>query len=435
MDVAVTSRKKERWLMAELLLTIIVIGLGVRLPLATNDGYDFDIGVNQGWAKSAVQLGLVKSYTEQLDNNMLPNYPPLSIMIFSGTGYVYKWLISPDYDSSLLAYRIAIKIPSILADIGAAVILFFLLKRFRGIWWGFAAGLVYVLQPAVIYTSAVWGQTDALYTLAMIGALLAGSRNQWFVMGMCTAAAMLLKIHALTVLPVVGLLAVTTNRRLMMTIAGATLVVCLVLLPFAIAGHPWMALNVYKDSVGAYPSLSVGAYNFWSALYGNASGKPDTEMFFNLMKYRTLGLILVICSVATVLYLMRRWWEARTDTSRMRSVMLFLIAALVAHAFFVFATEMHERYLFAFLALALPLIATGGPGIAIYASVSVLIFLNLLSVLPIGSVDEAFFKEFEGIGPFIGAAQFFLLIIGIVHVWNVQRKKLPPSPKPSLLGN
>lgn len=420
-------RSMDRWNrpqgVAVLVLGIVVVALACRLALAHKPGYEFDVGVNQEWAYSAVRLGIAESYRQQLNGNMLPNYPPLSIMVFAGTGYVYNYVFSPTYDLWALAYRYAIKFPAILADAAIAVSLFFIFRRYKGIWWGLAAGLIFAVHPASIHTSAVWGQTDSWYTLAMVLAVYAAARNKWILCGALTAASLLLKVHAIMMLPLIGLLVIQNNRRIGGFILGATAVTCAVLLPFALDGDPWAPLKVYTEAVGAYPQLAVGANNFWSAFYGPASGGLDTDLFMGWITYRSVGLLLFAAAALAVIVVMRQWITNARENSRVRPLMLLLTAGLLAHAFFIFNTEIHERYLYSYLAFALPLLVTGGMGITLYASVSLVLLFNLLAVLPFSAFDEAIALEFPALNIFMGSAQIFLFICTLVHVAHWQPKR------------
>jgi hypothetical protein len=58
---------------------------------------------------------------------------------------------------------------------------------------------------------------------------------------------------------------------------------------------------------------------------------------------------------------------------------------------------MHERYFFPFLALALPAALRNRSVMILYAVISLLTFMNLLGVLPWGSLDRALFANFDTI--------------------------------------
>ncbi len=87
------------------------------------------------------------------------------------------------------------------------------------------------------------------------------------------------------------------------------------------------------------------------------------------------------------------------------------MTALTAYSFFIFNTEMHERYLFPLMALSLPLIFVSRRGAILYLLGSVLFWLNLLGVMPLGTVDRALFSTFPNFSSFIGAAHIGMFLV------------------------
>jgi hypothetical protein len=85
------------------LLPILLLALTVRLIASHSPGFDFDLAINKGWARSAAQLGLARSFTEQVGGNGLPNYPPLIITLYWLTGTLYQFALSPLFDPLLPA--------------------------------------------------------------------------------------------------------------------------------------------------------------------------------------------------------------------------------------------------------------------------------------------------------------------------------------------
>ncbi len=406
----------NRWIPR--LLLILLVGLAIRLAWADHPGFSFDVSVNKGWAKSAVMLGLTHSYTEQLNDNQLPSYPPLSIMMFAATGHLYQLLWSPTYDDAAFAYHIAIKLPAILADLGLAVLAFFFLRR-----WSVAAGLagatIMALHPAAVHDSAIWGQTDSIYTLALLAALFAASRLRWGWSGALLAAACLLKPQSAPVVPVLLLAAALAGRRPFARFVGCgACLTLLVLLPFAIGGTLDDVIAVYTSTVGHYfNGMTHNAFNVWFALYGAGPILDDSTLFFGIASYRSVGFILFAVALAWILGSMRRqlrWSKGKEQTF---ALALMLTSALACYAFFLLLTQMHERYLFAYVALGLPLILTGRTGIALYVSTSLVFWFNIFDILPVGgnaAVDAL--HEFPSRSTFAASVQSMLFVLTCVHV-------------------
>ena len=333
---------------ANAVVWIAAVALAARLPLVLSPGYLFDVRLFARWGKSAVEFGLAPSYLRQLDNNLLPNYPPLSLILFAGAGEAYKWLFGPMYDVGLPDCIAFLKLPAIIADVLTAVLLFFIVRRLRG---GDSAaavtvGTIYALQPGVLYESAVWGQVDSLFSLAALAALAAVLAKRWTLAGALAVLAILTKFQAVVILPTVVVVCWLERGAMKRAAIGALLAGGLVLVPFLSVPALKAIAGVYLNSVGFFPMLSASGYNAWVALFGLAQReRPDSGLLFGFITYRHMGLLLFgSCALALPLVCVKKFREGlRAPT---KGTMIFVVPALTTYAFFLFNTEMHERYLF-----------------------------------------------------------------------------------------
>jgi Gpi18-like mannosyltransferase len=398
---------------------VFIAGVGIRLAFATHPGYSFDIDVNKGWAKSAVVLGLARSYVEQLNGNQLPSYPPLSIIMFWITGLIYKVLWSRTFDTAIPAFQIAIKLPAILADIGISALLFAFFRR-HGTTMALVAAGIYALHPASIHVSAIWGQTDSVFTLALVAAVFAQRQKHMWLAGSLSAAAILLKPQAAPAVIILIAAALTTGKRSALSFtASGVLTTVLVLLPFFLGGTLTNVLNVYAHTVGHYfTGMTHGAFNLWFSLYGTDAGKNDAQLLFGFLSYRTCGLLLFALALIGIIYrLLPLLQEARKRTHD--GTALMLACAMAAYSFFMLCTQMHERYLFAYIALGLPFILTGRKGMLLYAATSILFWLNLFEMLPLGgSTTIDVLHEFPSRTVFFATAQVITFAASYIHFWN-----------------
>lgn len=402
-----------------LLGSILLAGFILRIIISPAEGYGFDVGVNQGWAKSAVKLGLAHSYVEQVDDNMLPNYPPFSLMIFTAVGHAYQAFISPDYDRNLIEYRMLIKLPAILADLGTAFLFFFLLKRWKNTEAGFLASAIYTFHPAVIFDSAYWGQTDSIFAFFTVLALGLFIKKWFFFAGVLIALALLTKVQTVMLGPLFLALSLLGGWKVFFRVfAGAAMVAIAVLLSFWWGGTLTAVFRAVAGSIGYFTATSSGAYNFWWMMLGNlAESTPDTTIMFGFLSYRQLGYALFALANFYVFLLFARKWHPFAETTG-AVLSLFAAAAFLSYSFFFFSTEMHERYLFPFIALGLPLIFMGASGIILYCIVSGLFLLNLLAVLSIGSVDQAIFSRFPDMKMYIAVSQCIAYVAFAVYLFH-----------------
>lgn len=396
---------------------LLFLGLSLRLAIAPAPGYGYDVGDIKGWSRSAVLLGLARSYTEQVDGNPLPNYPPFSIAIFASIGHFSQWFLGQPPTKESPGFHIFIKLPAIIADLSLALILFFLIRQWKGRTAGFLAAAALTFHPAILYDSAYWGQTDAIVTFFMTAALGAFAL-QWITLSASLITiALLTKIQAIFLLPLFGLLFLASGwKTLLKGIAGSSLTALVILLPFILGGTVDTVMNVYIQSVGYMPVISSFAYNFWWSLYGDtAHSLQDSTLLFSTISHRFAGFLLFGTACIVVFTLL---WKALRPSQpfRVRLPALFLGASSCALAFFLFNTEMHERYLFPFVALGLPIAFLSSRATSLYTTISFLFFLNLVGWLPYSNIDRAIFRTFPTLDVAISAAQvvFSFLWIGLL---------------------
>lgn len=379
------------------------------------EGYGFDVSVNQKWSKSAVELGLGASYTQQLEDNMLPNYPPVALAIFATTGWLYRTMVSPDFDIASPVYDTWIKLPAIIADLLTAIALWAILRK-RHSRIAMIAAAVYTLHPTVWYNSAVWGQNDALYTLPLLLGLWAYSSRQMVISGLLLTLAVLTKFQAIAAFPLL-LLCLLRPRDTLKMIAGGCIALGAVAIPFAIGGGLSDIIKVYQSAVGYYPQVSLGAYNFWWSLLGDTAWSlDDTALLLGAMSYRTAGFLLFTSACAWVITappLLKKGPVPVQD--------ILLGAALLCFAFFLFPTQIHERYLFPFFALALPAALRHRSAFAIYAIISMGGLFNLLGVLPWGQWDRSIFSTFFTIDTAIATTLTILWVVMTIQ-FNREQK-------------
>lgn len=416
------------------LAAIVLLGLAVRLYLAPLPGNEFDVGVNQGWGRSAVELGLARSYDEQVNGNMLPNYAPFSIMLFAGMGHIQQEFFGGNFDDNPMSYRILIKIPAIVAELAMIVLFYWLIKKWKGPRAGLLAALICALHPAIIHNGAVWGQTDSIFTFFMVASIGAFIVKRPLLAGSLFTLALLSKMQAVMLAPLMLLLFVRGGVRVFLDgLLGALIVLVPVFAPFALGGTLDTVVNVYIGSVGYYAIVSSAAYNFWWSLLGDKAGEiQDTETFL-FLSYKKTGLLLF-----SLTYLLALLPMYRLRLSHGFAQMLPRIAysgALISLGFFLWNTQMHERYLFPFVALALPIIFIDRKSALLYAWVSLLFFINLLGWLPASDIDRKAYEMFPALDILVASLQTVMFFQLTWHVVQYVRKNPLPKKKTSKLWN
>ena len=330
---------------------LLVAGFVVRLFFITNEGFKTDVSTYVAWALALSKHGFASFYS----TIGFADYPPGYFYILAAIGHVWQLLFAA-HDTGLVILRSLVKLPAIFADLCVGALLYATVRRFAGNGYALAAAALYLLNPATIYISALWGQVDSIsggFALLAIYALLRSDdaalrdRQQlmWIVGGwLAFSYSLLIKPQAAVLLPLLVAFAfvdpLRRRSRLVATATGiaAALVLALLLTePFhpgnPIAAFSWLIAR-YAYGSNVYPYNSVNAFNLW-ALRGTLWA-PDSQPIFGLPQY-LWGIILVIAALALIVW---RYLQDRTSQALLEG------CAIAGLAFFTLATRMHERYLF-----------------------------------------------------------------------------------------
>jgi Gpi18-like mannosyltransferase len=406
-------RRLPRRTVTVALAVILIVGTGLRLGLSPHLGSQGDMAINQGWMRSAVHFGVVRSFREQLDGNPLPDHGPVEIGLYALSGQLYRLLVSPSMTVVQPWQRVTVKIPAIFADASLCIILFLLLGRVHGDVAGLVAALVYALHPAAIYDSAVWGQTDAIYMALLVGGFALAASRRMGLAAACLVAAFLCKAQSLIFLPLLGMLFLRNRRSAIRGGAGALIALFALLSPFAVGGGLPRLVDVYVHATGDVGSrLSWNAYNVWWMLVGPEAWKRSSlDAAIGGMTFYRTGWILFGVTYASLLTIFRR--ELRSASAGSGAL---AVAATIALGSFVVLPGMHERYLFPIVPFGLVLLFVGGRGIALYSAVSMLFFLNLLIVQPFSEADALFFSQFGHLSVVIASLQVLCFILLLAHL-------------------
>ncbi|MGB8908407.1 MAG: phospholipid carrier-dependent glycosyltransferase [Candidatus Cybelea sp.] len=364
---------------------LLLLGLIVRLLFIGNEGFKTDVNTYVAWALGLSQHGFASFYSRI----GFADYPPGYFYILAAVGHLWRLLFAA-HDPGYAVLRNLVKLPAILADLGVGALVYAIVRRFASHGVALGAAAFYLLNPATIYISALWGQVDSIsggLALLAIYALLRSedsslnSRAQayWIVGGwLAFSYSLLIKPQAAVLLPlIVAFSLVDPQRRRARLVAGtigaaAGLVLALILtLPFH-PGNPLAALGWlferYAYGSNVYPYNSVNAFNLW-ALRGTL-WVPDNQNIpsWGLPQY-VWGVLLVVAALGLIVW---RYLQDRTPQALLEG------CAVATLAFFVLATRMHERYLFNGLLFAIVCIPFARRYLWGAVALSVVLFANLL---------------------------------------------------------
>ncbi len=349
--------------------------LALRLWLATTPGYPPDVGQFKLWALQSQQDGLASLYAGGADHDFSRyDYPPLYAYVLRTIGWIYSWF-EPDAlrraaDSTLLT--VLVKLPALLADLAIALLLAWIVRATARAPSARRVALpivaAWLLNPAVLLDSGHWGQPDSIHSgfvlaaFACVGGVLGPSRGSFasIVGGWCLLAlATLMKPLGAPFFPLL-LAASLLVGGLRRTLAGglaALATAALLFAPFvATFGVREVAERILGD-VTIMSFTSVNAHNVWWLV---GPWQPSERPWLGTVTATEVGLALFLCALAALIVLLVRRHRARR--AGIHGAQLLCIAALLAAAFFLLSTHMHENHLFAALPLLLGALAAAPPG-------------------------------------------------------------------------
>ncbi len=352
-------------------ILICLILLIFRLWLATQSKHG-DMYNNLDWGRGAAQYGLTRFYDlpKEVWPHSRPNQPAGSILLHLAsyqfnnfTSQLINWInISlPIFPSKLVWWweqsgeLISVKLPSILADFAIAAALVRLTKKS----W---VGWLYLLNPALWYNSGFWGQTDSTVAAFAIWSLVWLSKSHLLLSTVFLGVSLATKASWLPLVPLYSVYYARKFASRLPTLLLVPLTILAVFFPF----HPRLDLPTWLWQLftqrllpGESGFASVSAFNLWHLIFGQ-NLVPDSTWGINLIGPTIILIILGILGY--------RLWK-KPDFSRLVSS-----SAILFFAVFLFATRMHERYLYPLF----PLLSLGLPTLwPVYLLASLSYLINL----------------------------------------------------------
>ena len=147
--------------------TLAALGLLLRFVIMPYGGFPVNIGTFKAWATNLADNGPAAFYGAGF-----ADYLP---------GYLYILWIIGEINRAVrlndLAFLFALKLPAALGDLGAAWLIFSLLRRLKSTL-ALPLAASYLFNPGIVFNSAFWGQADAVgafFSLAGVATLGVGS--------------------------------------------------------------------------------------------------------------------------------------------------------------------------------------------------------------------------------------------------------------------
>jgi Gpi18-like mannosyltransferase len=354
---------------------VLVLAALIRIPPLLTSGQGSDLRDFADWGWTTKDRGLGAAYHERK-----ADYPPVYLYVLGLLARAGEAVGVPGPETGRaaldrwpLSFYLLLKIPGFVADLLLGVAIFLAARRWGRPDRAVAAAATVVLNPALIYATAWWGQVDNLHTLLMVAALAAALAARPGLAGGTWALAVLTKFQGVIVAPALALLILRTGARGVLRAVAVTLAVAVVaLIPVIAAGELRAVLGVYVGSTEKWPVVTKSAHNLW---YLAVPGKDVSDKLAAVgpLTYRQVGLLLLGGWTALVMALSLRGREPWA---------LWVTAAALALGFFCLPTQMHERYLYPAPVLLAVVAWRDARLLTLFAVLSATLFLNMALLEP-----------------------------------------------------
>ncbi len=191
------------------------------------------------------------------------------------------------------------------------------------------AALIVLFVPTVVMNSALWAQSDSIYTTFVVLAIIFLIKGKFIPSLIFYGIAFAFKLQAIFILPVYIIIYVLNRRYSIYEFLIIPLMYFVMSLPAIIAGRSIVDIAlIYVRQTGTYPSMTLNMPNLYQWFPNN----------YAVFSYYALGLFAVLMAISLFRLMLRK-------VTIKRSVVIELALWSVLMAVF-FLPAMHERYLY-----------------------------------------------------------------------------------------
>jgi Gpi18-like mannosyltransferase len=319
------------------LLLVIALAAALRIiTAAIFPGYSSDISCFKGWAIAAYENGPSVFYT----SGMFADYPPGYMAVLWALGFIRSVF---NIEAGGALFTLIIKLPSILAEVGLALLAYRVASRRIGRSFGLLCAALLLFNPAMFFNSSVWGQIDAILSLFIALALWFLVDERYIPAAAMYALAVIFKPQAIMFAPVIGLAYVYAFfkkggiKKAVAGTAGGLAVAAAVLALFIALftgnqPYDWV-IEKYAGTIKYYNYASINAFNVYTLFGLNWGQVPSFTLFGFKIAYGTIALVLICVAIVFL------QWRTREQRR------FFDLSAFLVISVFMLVHSMHERYM------------------------------------------------------------------------------------------
>ncbi|MBP3295321.1 MAG: glycosyltransferase family 39 protein [Lachnospiraceae bacterium] len=250
--------------------------------------------------------------------------------------------------ASMEMAMIWLKVPAMLCDLAAAILLYYTAGGRSKEKEACTMAALYLFNPAVIFNSSIWGQTESCFTFCVLLMCVFLEKKKMFGAILAFGLGMLLKQQTIVFTPVLiyGMLRYVRPpeiKKKLLFIIGRSCVVLALMVLICLPFHIGKSIDYYFNTLQVFNGASMNAFNFW-ALVGRNQVEQSQVWLFGIpaeMWGRVFRILVVLIGGIYV-------WLRRNG-----KVNVAILGALMIVPYFTFGTAMHERYLYSAMAMLL----------------------------------------------------------------------------------
>jgi len=397
------------------ILLIIIFGwMCIVMPKVNYDWWSF-----VSWAEYIRKVGLAQVYD-------VTNYMPISIFAIN------IWQkATASLQLSLTDAVSLLKIYPLLFDFFILGIISWLAEQYSIRKW--KVGLFCLCNLAFWYNSWIWGQFDGVYAFFVLLTIIFLWKKRFDLSMITVMLSINVKLQALIFLPLYLLFAVIELSgnaraqqkqyvvRILFGCLIAVLLQCAFFIPFAQSGVQIVGI-VWQKSASSSQYVTFNADNFWMAIGVKTQSALDTQFWLLGIPYHTWGWLFfflssmsVLIPIAGLAVFLKKKIVSFSDRDRL--LLMLISAYLISLCFFLFPTQIHERYVHPAIPLICALVVLETTPVmvllCVLTSIAYVINLDLIMKFLISpSIVEAWWLHH--IAAFIYLVAF---VLGVGKLW------------------
>lgn len=349
---------------------IIIYILGVlysSLCIVFLKSYTFDIWDQQTWGYTAIFDNPFVVHIRNVSQSGVSVYGPIAnvyIYIESFITLIYDIIIKKQDINLYTLSGTYIIIRKILLTLIHFLFSIFIYKRIIKSRKGLSEkkeliGLIlWLFNPVVLLVSSIWGQLDEIMMILILLCLYHLYREHYTISSILLACSVLFKAQGSIVIPLYIFLLVLQilirnkckfNLRFLKDFFSLIMRVGLVFIfTFLLISFPYILFekagyfrNVFLN-LRIFPFVHMKSFNLWMLIFGDIIQIEDNELILMNISYYILGVIsFLLISLNLLLFILKKVIDGYDNISY--SFILRILGIIYA-TFFIFMTEVHERY-------------------------------------------------------------------------------------------